>query len=658
MATGKSKAQAAPTEPEWDHSVLQRPITLGTQNVKQILHCMSNGSREVKDVLLNECSILFECKVCRNLFRSLANLLAHKRIYCTEHLCETMSLCSSLPEPASDTTVTVIPQPVPAVPTKTSPQPVIRLTPVDGNPNAVFQKVLSPPPEKTPVRPPRCSDSKARGHEKLGNSFRLTNSLKLANSVKLTVPERPLDSPKLEVSETPSGSAKPLSPESQPCPESDKKPSSSQSPTSLATSSRASYLSSRTDCDFSKLTCLNCKTEYTSVKTLYLHMVSLHSKTRRYYSCPFCKTTFVQMWGVTRHLVSVHKQTRDQIMQLKDSIQSGVLLRKSRLQQMADGLLRQNGHASPPDGRQLHQCSKCRRQFGRRSSCICHEKFCFLEGPRKAPRGSRKGIPRKKIPSPLKDPPSGADPPHVVLRVTSPQCSLQSDPESSAVETPDSEEKLALEFPEPEPKRPLDSPEPKPPSELSEPPKLPPESPKQPPESGSRANVRPKRIAEKKMNKDFINSQTLKWRSANKIDTHAVLPGPPNKRISPAVERKILSIIDYDRLTCLRCDRLFSTFSNLRRHAAIHLGYSRYQCTRCSYQSYNRSDCRSHVQRVHADAHDVERMIVHVPGEEERHPMATRFPRLDSLSTLVTRSGAYPKRPPPDHLGYCLQNAK
>lgn len=644
MATAKSKA--ASMEPEWDHSVLQRPIALGTENVKQILHCMSNGSREVKDVLLNECSVLFECKVCRNLFRSLANLLAHKRVYCTEHLCETMSLCSSLSELASDT-VTVVSKPVSKVQTKSVPHPVICLTPIDGNPNAVFQSVQPPTPEKSLVQEPRSTDSKVQqGNEKLGSSYRLINSVKVANSIKLASSKKFADSPELGASEQPSSSTKPSSLELQPRPEQDEKPS----PTSLATSSRASYLSSRTDCDFSKLTCLNCKTEYTSVKTLYLHMVSLHSKTRRYYSCPFCKTTFVQMWGVTRHLVSVHKQTRDQIMQLRGSIHSGVVLRKSRLQQMADGLLRQNGHTSP-DGRQLHQCSKCRRQFSRKSSCICHERFCLLDGSRKAARASRKGIPRKKISSPLKDPPSSADPSHV-QRPASPPRSSSTGLDCPIVETPNSEERSVLEFPELEQKLPSELPEPKQklPSTLSEP--------KQPLESSSRTNARPKRVAEKKMNKDFINSQTLKWRSANKIDTHAVLSGPPNKRISPAVERKILSIIDYDRLTCLRCNRLFSTFSNLRRHAAIHLGYSRYQCTRCSYQSYNRSDCRSHIQRVHADAHDVERMIVHVPGEEERHPMATRFPRLDSLSTLVTRSGAYPKRPPPDHLGYCLQNAK
>lgn len=33
-------------------------------------------------MLSNECDIVYECKVCRNLFRSLANFISHKRVYC------------------------------------------------------------------------------------------------------------------------------------------------------------------------------------------------------------------------------------------------------------------------------------------------------------------------------------------------------------------------------------------------------------------------------------------------------------------------------------------------------------------------------------------------------------------------------------------------
>ena len=39
-------------------------------------------SFQVRDVLLNECDLIYECKVCFNLFRSLSNFISHKRTFC------------------------------------------------------------------------------------------------------------------------------------------------------------------------------------------------------------------------------------------------------------------------------------------------------------------------------------------------------------------------------------------------------------------------------------------------------------------------------------------------------------------------------------------------------------------------------------------------
>lgn len=76
----------------FDHSIIREPINLGIKNVAQIVHCITGGSREIKDLILNECNVIYECRVCSSLFRSLANFLAHKRFYCKKHCCETMVL--------------------------------------------------------------------------------------------------------------------------------------------------------------------------------------------------------------------------------------------------------------------------------------------------------------------------------------------------------------------------------------------------------------------------------------------------------------------------------------------------------------------------------------------------------------------------------------
>lgn len=45
---------------------------------------ITNLLLQVKDLLSFECDIMYECRVCRSIFRSLANFLLHKRKYCTD----------------------------------------------------------------------------------------------------------------------------------------------------------------------------------------------------------------------------------------------------------------------------------------------------------------------------------------------------------------------------------------------------------------------------------------------------------------------------------------------------------------------------------------------------------------------------------------------
>ncbi|XP_054726069.1 uncharacterized protein LOC129235980 isoform X2 [Anastrepha obliqua] len=41
-----------------------------------------NGNEEVQQLLLKECSLIYECKKCRNMFRSLTQFIGHKRVFC------------------------------------------------------------------------------------------------------------------------------------------------------------------------------------------------------------------------------------------------------------------------------------------------------------------------------------------------------------------------------------------------------------------------------------------------------------------------------------------------------------------------------------------------------------------------------------------------
>lgn len=83
---------------------------------------------------------------------------------------------------------------------------------------------------------------------------------------------------------------------------------------------RENVLKGRNDCDVDNFKCLKCEIIFSTIKTLYFHMCSIHADERVYYACPICSVTFVQLWSVCRHLRRVHKKSKEEIIKLKTNI--------------------------------------------------------------------------------------------------------------------------------------------------------------------------------------------------------------------------------------------------------------------------------------------------------------------------------------------------
>lgn len=78
-----------------DLSQLRPPIDTSVSSLYRVSKVLENGSDEVRSILAYECDLVYECRICRSLFRSLVNFISHKRMYCKEKYDVTFSRNSS-----------------------------------------------------------------------------------------------------------------------------------------------------------------------------------------------------------------------------------------------------------------------------------------------------------------------------------------------------------------------------------------------------------------------------------------------------------------------------------------------------------------------------------------------------------------------------------
>ena len=75
-----------------DLSQLRPPIKTSVSGTRQVIHALETATGDVKKVLLDEINLMYECKTCQSVFRSLANLISHKRTFCKAKYSEVLHM--------------------------------------------------------------------------------------------------------------------------------------------------------------------------------------------------------------------------------------------------------------------------------------------------------------------------------------------------------------------------------------------------------------------------------------------------------------------------------------------------------------------------------------------------------------------------------------
>lgn len=298
-----------------DLSVLRKPILTALAGFLEAKRAYDNGTEEVRRLLSRECDVIYECKVCRNIFRSLTNFISHKRVYCRTAFTNLANHFNS--NGFIDQDISTIIQ--------AEQEYVNNSTTKDNKSNENSSKDLSSIIERLLKREQanrllKLTDFYDQVNSKLTQDevLRKKHVLQLDSvpnssvAVYQTVKKDDNDNIKQEVTEVHNlllNNKTVLGPDGKIIP-TDTVISSELSDKEL---SSMSSLNGDISCDV-------CHQKFSTEKTLKLHIQTKHISSTYVYQCPTCSQTFMQPGAVIRHLSNDHKKSMRRIRLMRDAI--------------------------------------------------------------------------------------------------------------------------------------------------------------------------------------------------------------------------------------------------------------------------------------------------------------------------------------------------
>ena len=628
--------EVGPVDP--DLSQLRQPIDTSVSTLYRVSKILENGSDEVKSILAYECDLLYECRVCRSLFRSLVNFISHKRTYCKEKFDVTYARHSFNDY---DTTFA----------SKSNIQEQEKmLEETCGNDRILRSQVSKEEPKKDLTAIVDMLQKKqTESLETDTNTERVCLETVQSNSsavyqtvdsiVSIESPRELMKTQVTELKDMISGQTAVLGPNGQVLQPSQELDTNDETP---SCNNKAT-----TDVPANELKCCICDASFATKKTLAVHTRTLHTSYRLCYPCPCCVSTFANTWSVYRHLFKVHRKTNYQVRKFRSQIQEKAFIKDTTVAEdlqkedankiLLNAPLRVNETQEWMDhlesDAELQRCGGCGKRFDRKAALSshsqhCHRRVAAYESTAKVKKTSQvspcSGLTDGTV-SPTESPKTQPNPPasteitnsnETPIRVETVAslskadwdslgnggsiCPSESNEDVTVITNGVNEDAI-------KDKPPL-------PSDASDPLEI---------VYTSISKEKPKVGSKKRKNKDSAkrlitntgnNATAPEWSAPLEVQTQA-------ERMDYVLimEKKVASIVNFQKLKCLPCKRKFTTVTKLRRHAAIHIGWNRYQCKLCDFKCFLKCDCVAHCNKEHNAQNNrviIEGMTTLIPGDQ------------------------------------------
>ncbi|XP_023015680.2 uncharacterized protein [Leptinotarsa decemlineata] len=373
-------------EKEVDLSLVGRPIDTSIFGLKQVLTLFQTATEEVKNYIIYECEIMYECRICKSIYRSLANFILHKRNYCRDKFIPTASNRMNCgiqdyahsPRSPEATNVLKSGSLKTPKPPDTGEQvankglsPVIEKLKEKQEINQLTCEILNTDLSKEESKGPVSSLSVPNNDFLLeeiatNNAAVFQTMLKTMSSKDLRKPDF-MKSEVMEIHGILDSDEAVLGADGKIC------------------NFQTNRINSSPIIPKTELSCTECNMKFSTKKTLVCHLRNKHNNSRLVYLCPDCKETYANAWGVFRHLFKFHRKTPAQVKRLRQQVHNSIIRKDEEPHKKGekkeavkfDKTDEENQWLNNIEGdNDFQMCGGCGKRFERKAALHSHAQMC------------------------------------------------------------------------------------------------------------------------------------------------------------------------------------------------------------------------------------------------------------------------------------------